>query len=80
MYAVVKTGGKQSRVSVGDTIQVEKLEGSRGDAVSLSDVLLFVDGESMVLGRPTIDGASVQAEIVDQGKHPKVLVFKMKRR
>lgn len=79
MYAVVKTGGKQYRVSAGDTIQVEKLEGGPGDKVEL-EVLLLADGENVTVGRPLVEGASVAAEIVDQGKHRKVIIYKFRRR
>lgn len=80
MFAVVKTGGKQYRVTQGDTIKVEKLNGEVGDKVELSDVLMVVDGDAVKVGRPCVQGARVQAEIVDQGKHPKVIIFKMRRR
>ncbi len=81
MFAVVKSGGKQYRVSQGDTIQVEKLPGAVGDHVELADVLLLVDDDNNVqVGRPIVDGASVKAEIVAQGRHRKIIVFKMKRR
>jgi large subunit ribosomal protein L21 len=81
MFAVVKTGGKQYRVAQGDTIQVEKLSGDVGDQIDLSEVLLLVDDEENVqIGRPLVEGATVKAEIVQQGKGPKIVVFKMKRR
>lgn len=80
MYAVVKTGGKQYRVSPGDTIQVEKIDGQPGESLELSDVLLVSDGEAVTLGRPVVDGAAVSAEIVGQGRHRKVVIFKYKRR
>lgn len=80
MYAVVKTGGKQYRVAEGDKIQVEKLQGDPGDQIELNDVLLVVDGEQIVLGRPMVEGASVSAEVVEQDRHRKVLVFKFRRR
>jgi large subunit ribosomal protein L21 len=80
MYAVVKTGGKQYRVSNGDTIKVEKLPGDIGDVVTLDEVLLVADGDNLAVGKPTVDGAAVSAEILDQDRHRKVLVFKYKRR
>jgi len=79
MYAVVKTGGKQYRVAQGDTIKVEKLEGDPGEMVTLSEVLLL-KGDELKIGRPLIEGASVTAEIVGQDRHPKILVYKYKRR
>lgn len=80
MYAVIRTGGKQYRVAPGDTIQVEKLEGSEGDQVMLDEVLLVAGGGDVVLGKPLVDGVKVKAEIVGQGRHRKVLIFKYKRR
>jgi large subunit ribosomal protein L21 len=80
MFAVVKTGGKQYRVAKGDTIKVEKLLGEVGDKIALSDVLMVADGEAVKVGRPLVEGARVEAEIVDQGRHPKIVIFKMRRR
>ena len=81
MFAVLQTGGKQYKVAKGDTIQVEKLVGEVGDEVELSSILMVVDDENNVqVGRPLVDGASVKAEIVVQDRHPKIIVFKMKRR
>jgi len=80
MYAIIRTGGKQYQVEAGDTLRVEKLEGEVGDKVELSDVLLLVDGETVAIGQPVVDGAKVVAKIVEQGRHKKVIVFKKKRR
>ena len=80
MYAIVKTGGKQYRVSAGQTLRVEKLDGTVGDSVELSDVLLVGRGEETIIGQPRVDGASVAAEIVEQGRAKKIIVFKKKRR
>jgi large subunit ribosomal protein L21 len=81
MFAVLKTGGKQYKVSKGDTIQVEKLAGEVGDQVELADVLMVVDDDDNVrVGQPVIEGATIKAEIVDQGRHRKIVIFKMKRR
>lgn len=79
-YAVVRTGGKQYRVAPGDVIAVEKLEGNVGDELLLSEVLLAADEGGVRLGRPLLDNASVRAQIVEQGKHKKLLVFKYRRR
>jgi len=79
-YAVVRTGGKQYRVAPGDVISVEKLDGNVGDTVELNEVLLAVDEGGVQVGRPLLEGARVSAEIVEQGKQRKVLVFKYKRR
>ena len=80
MYAIVKTGGKQYRVTPGQTVRVEKLDGAVGDNVELGDVLLIGgEGETQV-GQPRVDGASVAAEIVEQGRSKKIIIFKKKRR
>jgi large subunit ribosomal protein L21 len=79
MYAVIKTGGKQYRVSEGQKLFVEKLPGQIGDQVSL-DQVLFVSGESPKIGQPLVTGASVAAEIVEQGRGKKIVVFKFRRR
>ena len=77
MYAIVLTGGKQYKVSEGDTIQVEKLEAEVGAKVNL-DVLMLVDGETVKAGSPLVDGSEVVAEVVRHGKAPKVLVLRYK--
>ena len=79
MYAVVVTGGKQYRVTAGSIIEVEKLEGKEGDTVKLEQVLAL-SGDKTVIGAPTVAGALVEAQIINQGKADKVLVFKKKRR
>ena len=80
MYAIVRTGGKQYQVEAGDTLRVEKLQGEVGDTVELDDVLLVVDGESVKIGQPVVEGAKVVAKVVEQGRHKKIIVFKNKRR
>ncbi|MEZ0260792.1 MAG: 50S ribosomal protein L21 [Alphaproteobacteria bacterium] len=79
MYAVIKTGGKQYRVQKNDILEVELLEAKKGDKVTLSEVLLL-GGDSPKIGAPTVSGASVVAEVVDQIRDDKVIVFKKKRR
>ena len=79
MYAVIKTGGKQYRVAAGDVIKVEKLDGEVGSNVDLDQVLM-VGGDEARIGTPTIEGAKVTAEVLEQGKGDKVLIFKKKRR
>ena len=79
MYAVIKTGGKQYRVAAGDVIKVEKLEGEVGNSVAFDQVLM-VGGDEARIGTPTVDGATVTAEVLEQGKGDKVLIFKKKRR
>ncbi len=80
MYAIVRTGGKQYQVEAGDTLRVEKLQGEVGDTVELADVLLLVDGETVKIGQPVVDGAKVVAKIAEQGRHKKVIVFKKRKR
>ena len=80
MYAIISTGGKQYKVSEGQTIRVEKLPGEVGESVSIDRVLLLADGETVSVGQPTLPGASVTGRIVQQGKAKKIIVFKYKRR
>ena len=80
MYAVIKTGGKQYRVSPGDLLVVEKLEGDPGAAVAFGDVLMLGDGEAVTLGAPLVSGASVAATLVETRKGEKVKIFKKIRR
>jgi large subunit ribosomal protein L21 len=80
MYAVIKTGGKQYVVNEGDTLKVEKLSGEVGSKVQISDVLAVGEGEALKVGTPTVEGAVVTAEILEQDKHKKIIVFKKKRR
>ena len=77
MYAIVQTGGKQYKVAQDQIINVEKLDAKVGDKVNL-DVLMLVDGEKVVNGNPYVKNAEVVAEVVEQGKSDKVLVFKYK--
>jgi large subunit ribosomal protein L21 len=79
MYAVIKTGGKQYRVSEGDTLRVEKLEGDVGAKIELTEVLM-VGGDTVTVGKPLVKGAVVTAEIVAQDRAKKIIVFKFKRR
>jgi large subunit ribosomal protein L21 len=80
MYAVVRTGGKQVRMAAGDQVRIEKLPGDVGDSIELSDVLLVGGGDAVKIGTPLVDGARVTATITAQARHPKIRVFKMKRR
>ena len=80
MYAVVKTGGKQYRVSKDDVILVEKLAADKGAAVELDQVLMLDDGKEAQIGTPLVDGARVAATVLDQTRGDKVIVFKKKRR
>jgi len=80
MYAVISSGGKQYRVSEGETLRVGKLEGGPGAKVTLSPLLFADDGGGVQVGRPTVKGVTVEAEIVDQGLGKKIIIFKYKRR
>ena len=80
MYAIIRTGGKQYQVSPGDRLRVEKLAGDIGDTIEIDDVLLVADGEDVKIGQPVVDNAKVTAQIVEQGKDKKIVVFKKKRR
>jgi large subunit ribosomal protein L21 len=76
MYAVIKTGGKQYRVSPGDTIEVEKLPHEVGESVELDQVLLVVNGSGAKIGQPLVEGAKVKATVTRQAKGRKVIIFK----
>lgn len=77
MYAIVTTGGKQYKVCENDVINVEKLDAKVGDKVNL-DVMMLVDGDKVTNGNPIVKGAEVVAEVIEQGKEDKVVVFKYK--
>ena len=80
MYAIIKTGGKQYKVSEGDEIIVEKLEVAEGDEVTFEEVLSVVDGENVKIGQPKVEGAKVSAKVVKNGKGPKIRIFKYKHK
>jgi large subunit ribosomal protein L21 len=81
MYAVIRTGGKQYRVAAGQVVKVERLEGVVGETVAFDQVLMVGDGEGdPQIGAPLLEGAQVTAEVLEQGKAPKIIVFKKKRR
>lgn len=77
--AVIRSGGKQYKVAEGDTVRVEKLSGAPGEKISFSEVL-FIDGEAPRFGRPLVEGAKVEGEIVAQDRGKKLVVFKLQRR
>ncbi|MCL1630506.1 50S ribosomal protein L21 [Sporolactobacillus sp. CPB3-1] len=79
MYAIIETGGKQLKVEEGKSIVVEKLAAETGDTVTF-DKVLFVGGEDVKVGAPTVEGASVTAKVVEQGRDKKIIVFKFKKR
>jgi large subunit ribosomal protein L21 len=80
MYAVIKTGGKQYKVSKGDKITVEKLKGDAGSKITFDEVLLVSNGNSIVAGTPSVTNSSVHAEIIEQFKDDTIIIFKKKRR
>ena len=80
MFAVVKTGGKQYRVAKDDVIRVEKLEAEAGDTVLLNEVLMISDENGAQTGTPMLPGAVVEAEVVEQTRNKKIIIFKKKRR
>jgi large subunit ribosomal protein L21 len=79
MFAVFKTGGKQYRVAAEDMLKVDKIKGEPGEVIEFGEVLV-VGGDSVTLGAPTVAGATVAAEVVDQGRGPKIIAFKKRRR
>ena len=79
-YAIIKTGGRQYRVAEGDTIDVDLLEGDAGRKLTFGDVLMHADGEKITHGSPSVSGASVTGEVVEQRKDKKVVAFKYRRR
>lgn len=80
MYAVIKSGGKQHRVSVDESLKVELLKAEAGETIKIEDVLMIVDGDKVKIGQPVVEGASVEAEVVEHGRGEKVRIIKHKRR
>lgn len=80
MYAVIKSGGKQYRVSEGDVLRVEKLDAAEGAAYDFDQVLFVADGDNVKVGAPLLDGGKVSAEVVRHGRARKIEVIKFKRR
>ena len=81
MYAVIRTGAKQYRVQPGDKLEVEVLDGENGKEIVLDDVLLVADGDNVTVGKPTVAGARVTAEVIEADqKAKKVIAFKFRRR
>ncbi len=80
VYAVIRSGGKQYRVSPGQRLKIERLDGSAGDRITFSDVLLVSGGGAVAVGTPTVESASVSGEIVEQGRGRKIHVFKYKNK
>jgi large subunit ribosomal protein L21 len=80
MYAVIRTGGKQHRVQVGEIVRVDRLEAEAGAAVVFDQVLAVGEGDSVNLGTPNVSGASVRGTVVEQGRSKKVLIFRYRPR
>ena len=80
MYAVIKTGGKQYRVAAGEKIKVEQIPADVGSQITLDQVLMVGEGESVKIGTPVITGATVTASVLSHGRHDKIKIFKMRRR
>jgi large subunit ribosomal protein L21 len=79
MFAVIKTGGKQYRVAAQDVLEIDEIEGQPGETIKFEEVLL-IGGDAVTLGAPTVAGALVAAEVVEQGRGPKIIAFKKRRR
>ena len=80
MYAVIKTGGKQYRVAVGEKLKVEQITADVDSQIVLNEVLMVADGDAVAIGAPLVAGASIKATIVSHGRGEKVRIFKMRRR
>lgn len=80
MYAVIKTGGKQYKVAAGEKLKIEQIPADIGQEISLEEVLAVGSGEQVKVGTPLVEGASVKAVVLAQGRHDKVRIFKMRRR
>ena len=80
MYAVIKTGGKQYRVVVGEKLKVEQIPADVGSQITIDQVFMVGEGESVKIGTPVVTGATVTATVVSHGRHDKIKIFKMRRR
>jgi large subunit ribosomal protein L21 len=80
MYAVIKTGGKQYRVAKDDVLEIERIAGEAGTKIEFSEVLMVGTGASVKVGTPTVSGAKVTGELVEQSRGPKLIAFKKRRR
>jgi large subunit ribosomal protein L21 len=80
MYAVIKTGGKQYKVAVGQKIKVEQIPADIDSQITLSEVLMLADGDEIKIGSPFLSGVAVKATVLLQDRHDKVRIFKMRRR
>ena len=80
MYAVIKTGGKQYRVEAGEKIRIEQILAEIGSELVIDQVLMIADGDNISMGQPLVNGATVKATVLGQGRHDKIRIFKMRRR
>ena len=80
MYAVIETGGKQYRVSSGEKLKVEQLAADIGSQITIDKVLMVADGDKISIGKPLVNGAKVQATVINHGRGEKVKIFKLRRR
>jgi large subunit ribosomal protein L21 len=80
MYAVIKTGGKQYRVVAGEKLKIEQIPAEVGAEITLDEILMVGEGESVKIGTPFVEGAAVKATVIAQGRHDKIKIFKMRRR
>ncbi|MFZ0932097.1 MAG: 50S ribosomal protein L21 [Syntrophobacteraceae bacterium] len=80
MYAIFRSGGRQYEARPGHVVKVEKISGQIGENVTIDEVLLFSDGDQLRVGQPLVEGVRVQATIIGQGRLPKIIIFKHKRR
>jgi len=80
MYAVIMTGGKQYKVAPGEVVRVETLDAKKGDTIEIKDVYMIADGDNISVGKPKLASALVTAEVVEEGRGEKLLIFKHRRR
>jgi large subunit ribosomal protein L21 len=80
MYAIIKTGGKQYRVENGLRLKIEQIPADIGSELVIDQVLMIADGDNVSMGKPMLNGAAVKATVLQQGRHDKVRIFKMRRR
>ena len=80
MYAVIKTGGKQYRVAAGEKLKIEQIPAEVGAEITIDQILMVGEGESVKIGTPVVAGATVKATVVSHGRHDKIKIFKMRRR
>lgn len=80
MYAIIKTGGKQYRVEAGLKLKIEQIPADIGSELVIDEVLMIADGDNVSVGKPLLSGTSVKATVLNQGRHDKVRIFKMRRR